>query len=99
MQSPSSADKDAIATAMIGGGDELAGSYSKESSMNGLQTRASQGSLDLRGTVPTSERFEGKSRSAEKVMDKSKRFRKIDGVPGVGTDDASQSITKEFAFP
>lgn len=97
MQSPSNADKDAIATEMTGGGDEVvAESYSEESTKSSLHTPASEGSMELRGTAPMWEQFKGKSRSADKVMDKSRRYRTIDGVPGVGTDD-SEDISQAFA--
>ncbi|CAB9497107.1 expressed unknown protein [Seminavis robusta] len=57
---------------------------------------SSEGSMDLRKPVPVEERFQGKPRSPEKVMDKSRQIKKVDGVPGVGTDD-TESIDQTFA--
>lgn len=86
MQSPLFADKHAIADAMTGDDVAIAESYSEESS--GRFTPVSQGSQELRGRVPVS--FGGQTRSAEKVLDKSRRCKRVEGVPHVGTDDTEE---------
>lgn len=95
MTSPRSADNDATAVMVGGDDDAVAESYSGES-IDCLRTPGREGSLELRGTVPMTERFQGKPRSPEKVMDKSRRIKRVDGVPGVGTDD-TESIDQKFA--
>ena len=97
MTSPCSADNNAIAAMVRDGGNDVAESCSEESSTNhGLRTPDSERSLELRGTIPMAERFQGKSHSLEKVLDKSRRIKRVAGIPGVGTDD-TESFDQKFA--
>lgn len=99
MHSPFSAEKEAISKAINGSDGEVL--LVESTLVNGLLTpgTGSSASMELRGVDPPIERFRGKSRSPEKVMDKSRRFKIVDGVPGVGTDDSDSSdyMTSDFA--
>lgn len=80
--------------AMVGGYDEVVvESVSQDNSQLSQLTPSSQASQDLRLRVAPPP---GKSRSTEKVMDKSRRSRCIAGVTNVGTDD-EEEIDQSFA--
>ena len=99
MHSPFSAEKEAISKAINGSDGEVL--LVESTLVNGLLTpgTGSSASMELRGVDPPIERCRGKSRSPERVMDKSRRFKIVDGVPGVGTDDSDSSdyMTSDFA--
>ena len=59
-------------------------------------TRRSESDMDLLLVVPKNERKKGSTRSTEKVMDQSRRARKVPGATGVGADD-TENISPEFA--
>ena len=83
--SPPGADKNAIKMATIGGNEAVVvESFSEDSSQLSQVTPSSQASQDLRLRV---EPPSGKSRSAEKVLDQSRRSQRVAGISNVGTDD------------
>jgi hypothetical protein len=94
LPSPPVADKSAIKKAVTGNNDEAVGeSYSEDSSQLSQYTPASHSSQDLRGRDETPS---SKARSAEKVLDKTRRRKAVPGVSGIGTDD-TEAIDRDFA--
>ena len=88
------ADNSAIKKAMTDNNDEAVGeSYFEDSSQLSQYTAASHTSQDLRGRGDTPP---CKARSAEKVLDKTRRRKAVPGVSGLVSDD-TKAIDREFA--
>ena len=80
----SASSRESAISAAVGGG------YKEDAILESFSVK-----MELRGTAPESERqFKGEGRSADKVMDTTRRFKEITGFPG-GTDD-DEEIAPEF---